>query len=95
MSKKIWVCSSILKPKNIIKSSASDLTQVYIVSLSTPFNDAACTCKGFTFKGVCKHISEEESQRCSFADRDNGNTYSSCPKCGGEVELYDPEVNYE
>jgi hypothetical protein len=56
--------------------------------LQQTINGYTCTCKGFTFRGVCKHVEQVRSQRCGWnpgADpglRPEGDT---CPDCGAPL----------
>lgn len=53
-----------------------------------------CDCKGFEFRGKCKHVGEAEKKRCSWTEEwsdrpvlnKNGKFY--CPVCGGETFVY-------
>lgn len=56
--------------------------------------DWSCTCKGFQFRGRCKHIDQVREERCGWnaeleptAQPDSGGPDNRpiCPKCGADV----------
>ena len=86
------LCSTITKPKNIAYASTKG-TEVYSVALSTPVNGSSCTCRGFVFGDVCKHIKDAENTRCRFIHK--GDTdLTACPLCGAELDYWEEDVKF-
>lgn len=52
--------------------------------------DYSCTCKGYQFRGTCRHIEEAKKKHCNWFQFDNGEAPKEiqdrkvCPKCGEE-----------
>lgn len=99
---KVVVCETLLKPQEIpIPSSIGDGTY-YMVVAQTIFNDPVCDCKGFQFRGTCKHVKMVEEARCNYhraPDAEDDNLYEfmeRCPNCQSKLILYelDPEFDY-
>lgn len=47
-----------------------------------------CECKGFQFRGKCKHIALAESQHCgwnAFVDGGEPTKDKGCPRCGMDI----------
>lgn len=89
---KYLLCSSITKPRTVPFPSTKG-TDVYFVALSTPVSDGACTCRGFTFRETCKHLTEAERDRCKWiAEFEEGIDY--CPHCGNPSDVWEEEIKF-
>ncbi len=84
-----WQCSSCEDWQIEIKGSTGTYT-VTFDSFSHKNKhrvryDYSCTCKGYKFRGTCKHIEKAKEQHCcwqQFIDGDNPKANETCPKCG-------------
>ena len=47
-----------------------------------------CTCKGYKYKKMCKHIGEAQDRLCSYHEQIHGEPEEDgiCPFCGGPTE---------
>jgi hypothetical protein len=52
--------------------------------------DYSCTCKGYKFRGKCRHIEEAKNQHCCWMQSLDGGKLinGKCPKCGAEVKSF-------
>jgi len=93
---KVVVCESLLKPQIIpVESSQGDGTY-YTVIASTLFNDPVCDCRGFEFRGTCRHIQMIEQARCDFhrlpmEEEELGH----CPQCRNPLVLFEMEPEFD
>ena len=59
-------------------------------------NGYTCTCKGFEYRGQCKHIVQVKGQRCGWnPGADPGlpaNKDGTCPECGMPVQAMNVAV---
>lgn len=89
---RVKVCQSLIEPREVkVASSSGPLT--YTVVPSTIWNDGVCDCKGFEFRGDCKHLRDVEANACDFVEQDY--TGNECPDCRSpiaEIEL-EPEFD--
>ncbi len=90
-----WLCKSNLVGSVKVKGSKGEVYEVEWVNGRGGYQH--CTCKGFKFKGECKHVKQAISESCKWnafwdvgkpveveTDDDHPNGLA-CPKCGGEV----------
>jgi hypothetical protein len=61
----------------------------YGVGIPGPYGaNWSCTCKGFEFRGTCKHVKQAESEKCDYGwEAAAGSPITEwpdgkCPKCG-------------
>ena len=55
-----------------------------------------CTCRGFTYRGVCKHVKAEKERLCRWNAELEPNALVNqaedgeprCPECGGPVHAF-------
>lgn len=96
---KVVVCETLLKPQEIPvpSHSAGDGTFYNVIS-RTLFNDSVCDCKGFLFRGSCKHIGLVEKGICNFyrppTDEDTADNLGRCPVCHNVLVLYELEPEF-
>ena len=90
-----WTCcSNVNWTKEVRGSRGQTYTVSYGYTPRGPYQyDWSCTCKGFKFRGTCRHIEEAKAERCGWngelevgaqADRD-ANDNPICPECGGPL----------
>jgi hypothetical protein len=96
---KVVVCESLLKPQMIpVESSQGDGTY-YTVIASTLFNDPVCECRGFEFRGTCKHVTLVEETRCDYHrlpdDWETEKTSGFCPHCRNPLVLFELEPEFD
>jgi len=50
-------------------------------------HDYSCDCKGYKFRGTCKHIEDAKTKHCSWMQQIDGGEPKDgkCPKCGSDV----------
>ena len=65
----------------------------YLVSFGRTFKgnydyDYSCDCKGFKYRGKCKHVEEAQNLRCGWHEQFvTGEVIDEkCPACGNETE---------
>lgn len=98
---KVVVCETFLKPQEIpIPSSAGDGT-FYTVIARTIYNDPVCECKGFEFRGTCKHVKMVDEAMCDYhrppTEGDLMDTHSlgRCPVCRNKLILFELDPEFE
>lgn len=89
---KIWVCESWIEPREV-KILASDGVGTHTVVPSTAWNDPICDCKGFQFRGHCRHIDEAESAVCAFTHEND--SWKECPYCGSKMVEFEVEPEFD
>ncbi len=71
----------------------------YTVVARTLFNDPVCDCKGFQFRGSCRHIEMVEAMDCDYHrvpdewERDKVSGF--CPKCRNPLVLFELEPEFD
>lgn len=98
---KIVVCETLLKPREIpIVSSVGDGAYYTVIS-QTIFNDAVCECKGYQFRGTCKHVAAVDEMMCHYyrqptqGDLLDLENLGRCPECRSKLLLYELEPEFE
>jgi len=75
--------------------SSSDPDKVYTVVPGDEETEPSCTCRGYRFRGTCKHLKEAIRHRCGWhsiydgspAMTDVHKTRKICPRCGGRLRV--------
>jgi len=96
-----WTCATNYFWQTDVKGSKGDVYVVHWGRLPEARAMEAgvshgwqCECKGYKFRGTCKHIAEVEAEgrRCAWnaelaiVERPlNASKYPECPECGGPV----------
>lgn len=63
-------------------------------------DDAACDCKGFLFRGNCRHIAEAANDICEWSSllddcqNNQQRALGLCPKCGSKTLTMTVEDNH-
>lgn len=97
---KIVVCETLLKPQEFpVASSAGDGT-FYTVIARTIYNDPVCECKGYEFRGTCKHITMISESMCDHyqpaTEEDlTEQNLGRCPVCNNKLVLFELEPEFE
>lgn len=100
---KVVICETLLKPQEIPVPSSMGDGSYYMVVARTIFNDPVCDCKGFQFRGTCKHITLVDSARCGYyrpaqkldIDSDGDGNVGRCPSCRSALILYELDPEFE
>ena len=91
---KVIVCESLLKPQIIPVASSQGDGHYYEVVAQTLFNDPVCECRGYQFRGTCKHVAMVEEMRCNYhrlpqdAELAEG---ERCPNCRNPLVEFELE----
>jgi hypothetical protein len=98
---KIVLCETNVKPR-VLKAVSSDNTRAYDLVPSTIWNDSLCECKGFQYRGDCRHVRIAETERCRYwrewkGERDtNGDgDVGRCPECRHPLVVFEFEPEFE
>jgi hypothetical protein len=93
---KVVICETRLKPRLVPVPSSKGDGSYYITIPSTMWNEAICDCKGFTYRGTCRHIDEIESSRCEYVREWKGEaegTAGLCPN-GHHLLIFELEPEF-
>jgi hypothetical protein len=90
----IRVCSTVVEPRYAPVGSKTDDTLIHYVVPSTVWNDPLCDCKGYIFRGYCRHITEVESDKCQWWTNQL-DWHEPCPNCGSPVVDFEMDPEYE
>jgi hypothetical protein len=83
----VRLCQTLVDPREIFVPSSTG-AGVHSVTPSTVWNDAICSCKGFEFRGTCKHVVDLDSSTCDYVIPEPDEGWATklddeeCPKCG-------------
>lgn len=97
----IRICKAQIEPVLVDVASQSEPGVVHTAVTKTLFSDSFCTCKGFLFRGYCKHTTILDEQFCRwFARMDDAEASleftppKACPMCGGETIKYTFDLEF-
>ena len=91
---KVRLCSTLVKPREV-KVQSQTQAETYTVIPSTVWNDGICSCKGFFFKGKCKHLTDVESGLCDYMTKNLETPLGDCPLCGAPLVDFELEPEYD
>jgi len=99
-----WTCSTNTEwSTTTVGSKGSTYSVSYGRTWNGPYQyDWSCTCRGFKFRGSCKHITQvrDSGDRCAWnetldvgaeAGTDAGGN-PCCPECSGPVQAFNVAV---
>lgn len=97
---KVVVCETMLKPLEVILASSQGDGSTYTVIGRTVYNDPVCDCKGFQFRGTCKHVKAVDEAMCNFHrvptdEEQQGADLGRCPTCLHPLILFELEPEWE
>lgn len=93
---KIKICSSAVHPSEIRYASKSKPGHTYVVVTETLFNDDFCTCPGWQFREHCSHVEDARQHYCQWWARpEDVEGYISCPHCGGQIEDFETDAEWD
>ena len=99
MFKTAYMCASCFYWETLVEGSTGNTYHVHWGRNEDKGGYAwHCTCKGFHYRGECRHIKEIEQNesRCAWNESANPNLKcpvdkngkATCPKCGGVARSY-------
>lgn len=92
---KVVICETRIKPRLIQKESSRGDGTIYITIPSTIWNDPVCDCKGFQFRGYCRHTEEVEANACRFVEPYPGPIDTECPLCQNPLVVFEIEPEFD
>lgn len=92
---KIKICSSALHPRELRYASKSHPGHTYVVVTQSLFNDDFCTCPGWRFREHCSHVEDARQQYCQWWARPEDGDFKTCPSCGGPVEDFEMDSEWD
>jgi hypothetical protein len=71
--------------------TSSDGVTKYTVHLTHDERQFSCECKGFQYRGDCKHVKQAAQDYCGWCalwcDEPYEESSKKCPRCGDEVDF--------
>lgn len=86
----VRLCQTLVDPREVQVPSSRG-SEIYQVVPSTVWNDAICSCKGFQFRGTCKHVIDIDQGACDYVIPEpeegwpNKLNAELCPNCGSKL----------
>jgi len=94
---KVRVCETVIRPRIVPTQSSKDENVYYATIPATIWNDPVCDCRGYEFRGTCRHTKVTEESRCHwFVPLDEiSAAIETCPMCGMPAVSFDPKPEFE
>lgn len=95
--RKLKLCETIIRPRVVKVASATEEGVTYDAIPSTMWNDSLCECRGFRFRGSCRHVKELDANRCRWVElQDSSNeNLTECPECGEPAVTFNPAPEFD